>query len=71
MGSIVLCEDKGTLSIVDGQQRLTSFTLLLIFLHHAQRKLELPENLFKDLKPYLYPTKGGKDNIDIKCRFSS
>ena len=72
MGPIVLCEDKGILSIVDGQQRLTSFTLLLIFLHHAQKKLELSDNLFKDLKPYLYLTKGGKTtlvlNVDSRTK---
>jgi uncharacterized protein with ParB-like and HNH nuclease domain len=72
MGPIVLCEDKGILSIVDGQQRLTSFTLLLIYLHHAQKKLELTENLFKDLKPFLYLTKGGKTtlvlNVDSRVK---
>lgn len=56
MGPIVLCEARNGLSIVDGQQRLTSFTLLLIYLLHAQEKLELPENLTKDLKPYIYLT---------------
>jgi len=60
MGPIVLCDDKKSLSIVDGQQRLTSFTLLLIFLHHAQMKLNLPNNQVKDLKQFLYVTKGGK-----------
>lgn len=58
MGPIVLCDDKKSLSIVDGQQRLTSFTLLLIFLHHAQHKLNLPNNQVKDLRQFLYVTKG-------------
>ena len=36
MGSIIVCEPDRTSSsyIIDGQQRLTSFTLLLIFLYH-------------------------------------
>lgn len=63
MGPIVLCDDKKSLSIVDGQQRLTSFTLLLIFLHHAQQRLNLNENQVKDLKQFLYVTKGGKTTL--------
>ncbi len=63
MGPIVLCDDKKSLSIVDGQQRLTSFTLLLIFLHHAQLKLNLPKDQIKDLRQFLYVTKGGKTTL--------
>lgn len=63
MGPIVLCDDKKSLSIVDGQQRLTSFTLLLIFLHHAQHKLNLPNNQVNDLRQFLYVTKGGKTTL--------
>lgn len=63
MGPIVICDDKKSLSIVDGQQRLTSFTLLLIFLHHTQIKLNLTNNLVKDLKQYLYVNKGGKTTL--------
>lgn len=63
MGPIVLCDDKKSLSIVDGQQRLTSFTLLLIYLHHAQLKLDLPSNQVKDLRQFLYVTKGGKTTL--------
>ena len=70
MGPIVLCKDGVSLSIVDGQQRLTSFTLLLIFLNHSQIKLKLPTDLQKDLKKYLYVTKGGKTSLvlDIDSR---
>lgn len=63
MGPIVLCDDKKSLSIVDGQQRLTSFTLLLIFLQHAQKHLNLPKNQIKDLNQFLYVTKGGKTTL--------
>jgi uncharacterized protein with ParB-like and HNH nuclease domain len=63
MGPIVLCDDKKSLSIVDGQQRLTSFTLLIIFLHHAQIGLNLSSNQAKDLKQFLFVTKGGKTTL--------
>jgi len=37
LGSIVISNKGGQRFIVDGQQRLTSLTLLLIFLHHRQK----------------------------------
>jgi len=63
MGPIVLCDEKKELSIVDGQQRLTSFTLLILFLKHAQERFQLEKQLVKDLKEYLYVTKGGKTTL--------
>lgn len=66
MGPIVLCvDDKGDLSIIDGQQRLTSLTLLLIYLSHLQNKLELIDDLIKDIESYLYVKKGGKKTLVI------
>ena len=65
MGPIVLCDDKNEMSIVDGQQRLTSFTLLLIFLLHAQDKLNIADNLKKDLKQYLYVNKAGRSTFTL------
>jgi uncharacterized protein with ParB-like and HNH nuclease domain len=41
LGSIILSQKKGQSYIIDGQQRLTTLTLLLIYLHHRQR--DLPE----------------------------
>lgn len=38
LGSIILSQKKGLSFIIDGQQRLTTLTLLLIYLHHRQRK---------------------------------
>ena len=41
LGPVVFCNDeKGNKSIVDGQQRITSLTLLLIFLNHRQKDVE-------------------------------
>lgn len=36
LGPIIINSKDGQMSIVDGQQRLTSLTLLLIYLHHLQ-----------------------------------
>lgn len=65
LGPIVLCNDEGSLSIVDGQQRLTSLTLLIIFLNHLQKneKYNIPQNLQKDLKPFLFVNKDGEDTL--------
>lgn len=70
MGPIVLCEDEGYLSVVDGQQRLTSFLLLLIYLQHLQKSLSLPEEQYKDLAKYIFVTKGGKKtfSLDVPLR---
>ena len=60
MGSIVLCKDsRNNLSIVDGQQRLTTFSLLLIYLSHLQDSLDIPELSRKNMQDYLYIIKGG------------
>ncbi|MBD3584029.1 DUF262 domain-containing protein [Flavobacterium selenitireducens] len=70
MGPIVLCDTNNELSIVDGQQRLTSFTLLLIYLLHEQEKLKEDNLILRDLKPYLYVTKSGEVSfvLNVKTR---
>ena len=66
MGPVVLCEDNlGDLSIVDGQQRLTSFLLLLIFLQHKQDELELPVNMKKDLYSFIFVKKQGESTFTV------
>lgn len=61
MGPVVLCEEGSDISIVDGQQRLTSFTLLLIYLNHLQNNLEEEDKA--DLMQYLYVRKAGKTTL--------
>jgi uncharacterized protein with ParB-like and HNH nuclease domain len=61
MGPVVLCDEGGAKSIVDGQQRLTSFTLLFIYLNHLQQKLA--EENRADLMQYLYVRKAGKSTL--------
>ena len=71
MGPIVLCQE-GTngLSIIDGQQRLTSLSLLLIFMSHFQSQLILPEEEQHDFADYLYVKKGGRKTLvlDVPSR---
>jgi len=62
MGPVVLCQDRTELSIVDGQQRLTSFTLLIIFLYHLQKQHQTNQ-VVRDLKNHLYTSKGGKNTL--------
>src|SRR4051812_31642621 len=53
LGSIVLSKKDGKKYIIDGQQRLTSISLLLIFLHNIQRignqrKVNVSELIFSE-----------------------
>jgi uncharacterized protein with ParB-like and HNH nuclease domain len=40
LGSIIISDKDGQKFIIDGQQRLTTLTLLLIFLHHQLEDAE-------------------------------
>lgn len=62
MGPVVLCEDRNELSIVDGQQRLTSFTLLLIYLHHLQKNIKSEYDL-RELNTHFFVRKSGKNTL--------
>ncbi len=49
LGSIVLSDREGENYIIDGQQRLTSLTLLLIHLRHQQPdRIDLPSLIFSE-----------------------
>lgn len=43
LGPIVICNKNDKLSIIDGQQRLTSLTLLLIYINNLQKNQDHPE----------------------------
>jgi len=68
LGSIIVSEKQGTSYIVDGQQRLTSLTLLLIFLRNLQGK-DGPENDV-DVDELIFSKKYGKKsfNLDVPER---
>ncbi|MBP5501729.1 MAG: DUF262 domain-containing protein [Bacteroidales bacterium] len=62
MGSIVVSDKKnGTSSIIDGQQRITSLTLLLIFLYHATNK-----SMGEQLSHLIYSDSYGKKSFNIQ-----
>lgn len=70
LGPIVVCQKTSSLSIVDGQQRLTSLTLLIIYLNHLQNLILKDEEDHKDLRIFLYSKKGRKETLvlDVDTR---
>lgn len=69
LGSIVLSNKDGQNSIIDGQQRLTSLTLLLIYLHNLQKRCTVDED-DEVLSNLIFSTRFGKKsfNIDVPER---
>jgi len=68
LGSIILSQKKGLSFIIDGQQRLTTLTLLLIYLHHRQHML--PDDERVEVSNLILSKKFGKKsyNIDVHER---
>lgn len=66
LGPLVFIERDGGRSVIDGQQRLTSLTLFLIYLNHLQRELEFDELL----EPLIYSDHRGVKsfNLDVPER---
>lgn len=66
LGSIIISDKEGERYIIDGQQRLTTLTLLLIYLH--RRQLNIADGV--KLDELIYSEKYGdkKFNIDVKER---
>lgn len=66
LGSVVISHKRGQRFVVDGQQRLTTLTLLLIFLHHLQEGRE--ERV--DVRDLVYSEKFGRKsfNLDVPDR---
>lgn len=61
MGPVVLCHDDGSMSVVDGQQRLTSFTLLFIYLQHKQNEYKMAEDDdYTNMDDFIFVRRGGK-----------
>ncbi len=68
LGSIIISEKNGERFIVDGQQRLTSLTLLLVYLDRLQRDRASDDQV--DVANLIYSTKFGKKsfNLDVDER---
>ena len=66
LGSIVVSNKKGQKFLIDGQQRLTTLTLLLIYLHNLQRDRE--DRV--DVSDMIFSVKYGKKsfNLDVEER---
>lgn len=62
MGPIVLFIDNSEYSIVDGQQRLTSFVLLMIYLNHQFKKIL---NIRDKFKGYIFSEHYGTESYNM------
>lgn len=65
MGTIVLSRSGNTYSIIDGQQRLTSLTLLLIYLYH---RVESDDDLKNKISDMIYSSNYGKKSFNINVQ---
>lgn len=68
LGSYIVSEDEQTMYIIDGQQRLTTLTLLFMILHQRAQKSEQHRNL--NMSSYIHSDHYGtnKYNIDVPER---
>lgn len=69
LGSIIISHKNSQNFIIDGQQRLTTLTLLLIHLHNLQKDRE---DAVHDIEKMIFSQKYGKKsfNIDVKERLA-
>jgi Uncharacterized conserved protein len=65
LGPIVICKLSRSRSIVDGQQRLTSITLLLIYLNNLQQVNQEQDDL-EEITPLIFSRKGGINSYNIE-----
>ncbi len=62
LGPFVVSSKDGTKSIIDGQQRLTSLTLFLVFLNNLQKQLGGKESI----EPLVFSEKYGRKSFNIQ-----
>lgn len=62
LGPFVVSEKGGQRSIIDGQQRLTSLTLLLIYLNNLQKEANLTETI----EPMIFSEHRGSKSFNIR-----
>lgn len=61
MGPIVLSDKGGEFSIIDGQQRITTLTLLLIYLYHKTTNPDVKN----EISPMVFSSSYGKKSFNI------
>lgn len=64
MGEIVLSIKDGINYIIDGQQRITTLTLLLIYLINTYKQVD--DFPIDEIKPLIYKQKGGKKTFNLQ-----
>lgn len=71
MGCII-CTGSSVKKIIDGQQRLTSLTLLIIYLNNLQKETVQDDNLLVSLNDLIYSKAFGEKsfNLDVEERIS-
>ncbi len=62
LGTIITSKEDNRNYIVDGQQRLTTITLLLIYIHHLAK---VTTERVKDVKPLIFSDNYGNDDFNI------
>lgn len=65
LGPFVLSNKDSVRSIIDGQQRLTSLTLLLIFLHNHQDSLKIPHDERESFTDMIFSKSYGEKSFNI------
>lgn len=70
LGSIIVSKRDGKSYLIDGQQRVTSLTLLLIFLYREAQAQKLPQTLLQSVAPLIYSDNLGtvSFNLDVPER---
>jgi uncharacterized protein with ParB-like and HNH nuclease domain len=65
LGSIIVSKRDGKNYLIDGQQRVTSLTLLLIFLYREAEKRGLPDQIRQTLAPLIYSDNLGEMSFNL------
>ena len=65
LGPFVISNKSGSRSIIDGQQRLTSLTLFLIYLNHLQETMCLDKEKSGKIQPMIFSEKYGEKSFNI------
>jgi len=72
LGSVIISDRDGQKFIIDGQQRMTTLTLLLIYIYHLIDKAEIDKSEITQLSHLIFSTKYGTKsfNLDVEERSS-